>query len=91
MRVLSVVGARPNFMELAPVVRALVRRGDIEHIIVHTGQHDDPAMSDALFEERPITCRLGTNRLVAARRDAILAAARDGAEARARPRVPIER
>src|SRR5437867_3998820 len=41
--------------------------------------------------ERPITCRLGTNRLVAAERDAILAAARDGAETRARPRVPIER
>jgi UDP-N-acetylglucosamine 2-epimerase (non-hydrolysing) len=41
--------------------------------------------------ERPITCRLGTNRLVAARRDAILAAARDGTEVRARPRVPIAR
>lgn len=51
MRVLSVVGARPNFMKLAPVDRALVQRGDIEHVIVHTGQHYDPAMSDALFED----------------------------------------
>ena len=51
MRVLSVVGARPNFMKLAPVDRELVLRGDIEHVIVHTGQHYDAAMSDAFFEE----------------------------------------
>ena len=38
MRVLSVVGARPNFMKLAPVDRELVKRG-VEHVIVHTGQH----------------------------------------------------
>ena len=50
MRVLSVVGARPNFMKLAPVDRALVKHG-VEHVIVHTGQHYDPGMSDAFFEE----------------------------------------
>ncbi len=50
MRVLSVVGARPNFMKLAPVDRELVRRG-VEHVIVHTGQHYDPGMSDAFFEQ----------------------------------------
>src|SRR6267143_560902 len=50
MRVLSVVGARPNFMKLAPVDRALVKRG-VEHVIIHTGQHYDPGMSDAFFEE----------------------------------------
>jgi len=50
MRVLSVVGARPNFMKLAPVDRELVKRG-VEHVIVHTGQHYDPGMSDAFFEE----------------------------------------
>src|SRR5689334_10587774 len=49
MRVLSVVGARPNFMKLAPVDRELVKRG-VEHVIVHTGQHYDPGMSDAFFE-----------------------------------------
>ena len=54
MRVLSVVGARPNFMKLAPVDRELVRRGDVEHVIVHTGQHYDPDMSDAFFEELEI-------------------------------------
>lgn len=50
MRVLSVVGARPNFMKLAPVDRELVKRG-ADHVIVHTGQHYDPGMSDAFFEQ----------------------------------------
>lgn len=50
MRILSVVGARPNFMKLAPVDRALAKRG-VEHVIVHTGQHYDPGMSDAFFEQ----------------------------------------
>jgi UDP-N-acetylglucosamine 2-epimerase (non-hydrolysing) len=50
MRILSVVGARPNFMKLAPVDRAFARR-DVEHVIVHTGQHYDADMSDAFFEE----------------------------------------
>jgi|SRR5689334_265052 len=50
MRVLSVVGARPDFMKLAPVDRELVKRG-VEHVIVHTGQHYDHGMSSALFEE----------------------------------------
>jgi UDP-N-acetylglucosamine 2-epimerase (non-hydrolysing) len=51
MRIVSVVGARPNFMKLAPVDRELAKRGDVEHIIVHTGQHYDPEMSDTFFEE----------------------------------------
>jgi UDP-N-acetylglucosamine 2-epimerase (non-hydrolysing) len=51
MRILSVVGARPNFMKLAPVDRALAQRGDVEHVIVHTGQHYDPEMSATFFEE----------------------------------------
>src|SRR2546426_1599917 len=51
MRIVSVVGARPNFMKLAPVDRELAKRGDVEHVIVHTGQHYDPEMSDAFFEE----------------------------------------
>lgn len=51
MRIMSLVGARPNFIKLAPVDRALVQRRDVEHVIVHTGQHYDPEMSAALFEE----------------------------------------
>ena len=50
MRVLHVVGARPNFMKAAPVHRALL---PYEHIqaLVHTGQHYDEKMSDIFFGE----------------------------------------
>ena len=51
MRILSVVGARPNFMKLAPVDRELAKRPDVEHVIVHTGQHYDPEMSATFFEQ----------------------------------------
>ncbi len=47
-----VAGARPNFMKLAPMVRALDRRSDaLSYRIVHTGQHYDREMSDVFFEE----------------------------------------
>lgn len=48
--VAHVVGARPNFMKAAPVIRALGRRG-IEQILIHTGQHYDQAMSGVFFGE----------------------------------------
>jgi UDP-N-acetylglucosamine 2-epimerase (non-hydrolysing) len=48
MRILHVVGARPNFMKAAPVYRALAKRG-YEQILVHTGQHYDAMMSDVFF------------------------------------------
>ncbi|WP_431237374.1 non-hydrolyzing UDP-N-acetylglucosamine 2-epimerase [Mycolicibacterium aichiense] len=46
-----VVGARPNFMKIAPVVRAIEKRGDLSYKIVHTGQHYDREMNDVFFEE----------------------------------------
>jgi UDP-N-acetylglucosamine 2-epimerase (non-hydrolysing) len=46
-----VAGARPNFMKLAPVVRAIAEQGRIDFRIVHTGQHYDPAMNDVFFRE----------------------------------------
>ena len=50
--VLSVVGARPNFMKTAPVIAALKRRDDsLRHTLVHTGQHYDDAMSQIFLEE----------------------------------------
>lgn len=56
MKILSVVGARPNFMKIAPFVRAIARHNslpgneNIEHILVHTGQHYDDRMSRSFFE-----------------------------------------
>ena len=46
-----VAGARPNFMKLAPVVRALRAHADLAPRIVHTGQHYDAAMTDVFFDE----------------------------------------
>ena len=53
-RVLSVVGARPNFVKLAAVAHALRRRADVDHIVVHTGQHYDSAMSGSFFGDLDI-------------------------------------
>jgi UDP-N-acetylglucosamine 2-epimerase (non-hydrolysing) len=51
-KVVSVVGARPNFMKIAPIDRAFKAYSDeIEHIIVHTGQHYDYQMSEAFFQD----------------------------------------
>jgi UDP-N-acetylglucosamine 2-epimerase (non-hydrolysing) len=50
VKVLSVVGARPQFVKLAPVAAALQAAGH-EHVIVHTGQHYDSLMSDVFFAD----------------------------------------
>ncbi|MBA4603490.1 non-hydrolyzing UDP-N-acetylglucosamine 2-epimerase [Thermoactinomyces mirandus] len=49
MKVLTVVGARPQFIKAAPVSREIRRKAD--EILVHTGQHYDKSMSDVFFEE----------------------------------------
>src|SRR3954452_16246503 len=52
MKVLSVVGARPNFVKTAPVISELSRRHpEWAHVLVHTGQHYDPMMSEIFLEE----------------------------------------
>ncbi len=59
MRIISVVGARPNFMKIAPFINAInnhnaQNNNSIEHILVHTGQHYDDRMSKAFFEQLEI-------------------------------------
>lgn len=49
--ILHVVGARPNFMKLAPVYDALTKYEGINQVILHTGQHYSPNMSDIFFEQ----------------------------------------
>ncbi|HUE81890.1 MAG TPA: UDP-N-acetylglucosamine 2-epimerase (non-hydrolyzing) [Pyrinomonadaceae bacterium] len=52
IKVISVVGARPNFMKVAPIVAIMKRRPtQFAPLIVHTGQHYDAAMSDAFFRD----------------------------------------
>jgi len=53
-RLLSIVGARPQFVKVAAVDRALNRRGGTIHEVLHTGQHYDDAMSRVFFEELSI-------------------------------------
>ena len=51
MKILNIVGARPNFMKVAPLMRAYARFPHLEPLLVHTGQHYDPKMSQLFFEE----------------------------------------
>ncbi len=56
VKLLSIVGARPQFVKIAPLARAIERhraagKADVEHVLLHTGQHYDAAMSDVFFGE----------------------------------------
>jgi len=50
-KILHVVGARPNFMKVAPVMQALARREGVTQRLVHTGQHYDEKMAGIFFEQ----------------------------------------
>jgi UDP-N-acetylglucosamine 2-epimerase (non-hydrolysing) len=52
--VVHVVGARPNYMKVAPVYAELERRGTVEQRLVHTGQHYDREINDVFFAELPL-------------------------------------
>ena len=51
MKILNIVGARPNFMKIAPIVEQMKRAPELEGLLVHTGQHYDEGMSDVFFRE----------------------------------------
>ncbi len=85
MKLLTIIGARPQFIKAATVSRQIAQRDDIEEVLVHTGQHYDANMSDIFFEElgipRPVH-HLGigggshgamTGRMLAAIEETILA------------------
>jgi UDP-N-acetylglucosamine 2-epimerase (non-hydrolysing) len=54
MKIVAVVGARPNFMKIAPLLWEAQRRREVEVFLVHTGQHYDERMSRLFFEELEI-------------------------------------
>ena len=54
MKVITVVGARPQFIKAAAVSRALTGRQDCTEVMIHTGQHFDANMSDVFFDELDI-------------------------------------
>jgi UDP-N-acetylglucosamine 2-epimerase (non-hydrolysing) len=51
VKIVHVVAARPNYMKIAPVMRAVAKAGFAEQVLVHTGQHYDPSMSDVFFSD----------------------------------------
>lgn len=53
-KILTIVGARPQFVKAAVVSRAFAQKSDVHEILVHTGQHHDASMSDVFFEEMRI-------------------------------------
>tara|TARA_B110001450_G_scaffold69250_1_gene65446 strand:+ start:213 stop:1304 length:1092 start_codon:yes stop_codon:yes gene_type:complete len=54
MKIINVVGTRPNFMKIAPIVREINKFPEIKQILVHTGQHYDTKMSSNFFDELEI-------------------------------------
>src|SRR5262245_4943684 len=54
MRIVNIVGARPNFIKIAPLIREMERHPNIDPILVHTGQHYDDLMSTQFFTDLKI-------------------------------------
>ena len=54
MKILNIVGARPNFMKIAPLMREMRKYPDITALLVHTGQHYDVKMAGQFFEDLQI-------------------------------------
>lgn len=55
MKVMSIVGARPQFIKLAPISKAISKSSRIDHVVAHSGQHFDDSMSESFFRELGIT------------------------------------
>jgi UDP-N-acetylglucosamine 2-epimerase (non-hydrolysing) len=51
IKLMVVAAARPNFMKVAPLIRAIEQQSDVEYVLVHTGQHYDHAMSGVFFQD----------------------------------------
>ena len=54
LKLLNIVGARPNLVKIAPLMREMKRHAEIEPVLVHTGQHYDEKLSDIFFRQMEI-------------------------------------
>jgi UDP-N-acetylglucosamine 2-epimerase (non-hydrolysing) len=54
LKIASVVGARPQFIKLAPLCKEFSKKDNVRHIIIHTGQHYDYLMNKVFFNELSI-------------------------------------
>ena len=54
MKLLTIIGARPQFIKAATISRVIAEYDNIHEVLVHTGQHYDANMSDIFFEELAI-------------------------------------
>ena len=69
LRIMSIVGARPNMMKVAPLMAEMRRHEDIQPILVHTGQHYDYSMSQVFFDQLRMPVPAGQPRALRARWD----------------------
>ena len=60
MKIVSIIGTRPNFTKMAPLIDVIDKKGH-EQIVVHTGQHYDKSMSDVFLDELNICCSENLN------------------------------
>ena len=51
MKIIDIVGARPQFIKLAPILKEIVKDNRIKEVLIHTGQHYDYEMSGLFFDE----------------------------------------
>ena len=51
MKIINVVGARPNFIKIMPILKVMKRHKEIKPLLVHTGQHYDYTMSATFFKQ----------------------------------------
>ena len=51
MKIINIIGTRPNFMKMAPIIREMNKHKNINHLLLHTGQHYDYKMSQLFFDE----------------------------------------
>src|SRR3989338_5613861 len=54
MKILSVVGTRPNFIKSAALIEEIKKHSEVDHTLIHTGQHYDEKMSNLFFNELEI-------------------------------------